>query len=103
MPINLDEKLLPLSEVAKYVPRRNGKKVHISTLYRWSTTGCRGVLLETIQVGATRVSSREAVIRFIQELTAAAHRNRTAERDDATHMSARSVLRVEKQLDDAGL
>jgi hypothetical protein len=44
---------------------------HTATVYRWSTAGVRGVVLETIQVGGTRCTSREGVQRFCEGLTAA--------------------------------
>jgi hypothetical protein len=64
------ESLLPLSQAADELPRRRrGKKTHISTLYRWATAGCRGVVLESLQFGATRCTSREALQRFFERLT----------------------------------
>jgi hypothetical protein len=65
-----NESLLTLAQAAEELPRRRrGRKTHLSTLYRWATSGCRGVLLETIQVGATRCTSREAMQRFFERLT----------------------------------
>jgi hypothetical protein len=49
--------------------RRRGRKTNISTLYRWSTIGCRGVILESIQVGGTRCTSLEALQRFFEKLS----------------------------------
>src|SRR5262245_17478042 len=64
------ETLLSLGQAADELPRRRrGRKVHVSCLYRWSTIGCRGVILETIQVGATRCTSREALQRFFERLS----------------------------------
>src|SRR3954451_22020866 len=64
------ETLLSLAQAAEELPRRRrGRKTHVSTLYRWATAGCRGVLLETIQVGATRCTSREALQRFFERLS----------------------------------
>ena len=54
------ESLITLTEATKGLPRRRrGKKPHVSTLYRWSTAGCRGVVLETIQIGGTRCTSKK--------------------------------------------
>jgi hypothetical protein len=65
-----NETLLSLSDAAKSLPRRRaGKKPHISCLYRWSIAGCRGIVLETIQVGGTRCTSKEALGRFFARLT----------------------------------
>src|SRR5262249_51854892 len=64
------ETLIPLTQAAAELPRRRrGRKTNVSTLYRWSTAGCRGVVLETIQCGATRCTSREALARFFEGLS----------------------------------
>src|SRR4028118_20809 len=65
------EHLLSLAQAADELPRRRrGRKTHVSTLFRWSTAGCRGVVLEAIQVGGTRCTSREALQRFFERLSA---------------------------------
>jgi hypothetical protein len=64
------ETILTLAEAANELPRRRrGRKTHISTLYRWTVSGCRGVILESIQIGATRAVSRESLQRFFERLT----------------------------------
>src|SRR3954470_23880577 len=64
------ETLLTLAEAAAELPRRRrGRKTHVSTLYRWSRSGCRGVRLETVSLGATRCTSREALRRVVEELS----------------------------------
>jgi hypothetical protein len=64
------ETLLSLADAAKTLPaRRAGKKPHVSCIYRWTTRGCKGVVLESLQCGGTRVTSREALARFFQRLT----------------------------------
>src|SRR4051794_17343708 len=71
MPIDTTrERVYPLAKMVHALPRRRaGRKTAISTLYRWSKSGCRGVVLETIQVGATRCTSREALQRFFERLS----------------------------------
>ena len=65
------EGLQSLGQAADSLPRRReGRKTHVSTLFRWSTVGCRGVVLETLQVGGTRCTSREALQRFFERLSA---------------------------------
>jgi hypothetical protein len=60
-----NEQLLPLNEVPKFLPPRgNGKRVHISAIYRWAQRGIRGTRLEVIRVGGTTYTSREALQRF---------------------------------------
>ena len=67
----LNEQIVPLANAAAFCPRRRGgKKTHVSCLYRWTTTGCRGVRLEFLQCGGTRCTSKEALARFFNNLTA---------------------------------
>jgi hypothetical protein len=60
-----NEQAIPLAEVPRYVPKRRGKKVHYSTVYRWATKGARGRTLETILSGGLRYTTVEAVRRFL--------------------------------------
>lgn len=67
-----DEELMPLNRAARQLPRRRGDRpVHVATLYRWAKSGCRGVRLETLQVGGSLCTSRGALQRFFERLTAA--------------------------------
>lgn len=64
------ETLVSFADAAAVLPRRRGgKKAHVSTVYRWAQAGCRGVILESIQVGGTRCTSHEALARFFEALT----------------------------------
>jgi hypothetical protein len=54
---------LSLSNAAREI----GKDV--KTLYRWSTAGLRGVILETVQVGNTRSTTAEALQRFFERIS----------------------------------
>lgn len=66
------ETVISLANAPRDLPRRRrGKKPHVSCLYRWTKTGCRGVILESIQVGGTRCTSKEALARFFEALTRA--------------------------------
>lgn len=68
----LTEDIVSLTEAAKLLPmRRGGKKPHVSCIYRWTVAGCKGVRLESIQVGGTRCTSREALVRFFERLSQA--------------------------------
>jgi hypothetical protein len=65
--------LLPFATVgvcrafAEGLQRR--RKVHVSCVYRWTVAGYRGVVLESLQVGCTRCTSREALGRFFAALS----------------------------------
>jgi hypothetical protein len=64
------EKLIPLAQVPALLPnRRRGRKTHVSTVHRWATVGCRGIILETIQVGGTRCTTLGSLQAFFDELT----------------------------------
>src|SRR3954454_23171048 len=41
----------------------------LATLYRYTTRGCRGVVLESVQIGNVRCTSVQAVDRFIERLS----------------------------------
>jgi len=66
------EPLIPLRQVAAMRPAgRKGRPLHVATVYRWATRGIRGVRLEVIRLGGSLYSSREAVQRFADRLSAA--------------------------------
>ncbi len=93
------ETLISLTQAAKALPaRRGGKKPHVSCLYRWTTAGCRGVILESIQVGGTRCTSKEALARFFERLT-----NPAAPVPAASTTRTRSVTAAERKLAEAGI
>ena len=65
----LSDDVLRLSEAAKILPRgRHGKKIHVSTLWRWACQGVRGVRLETVRMGGVIYTSKEALQRFFAQL-----------------------------------
>jgi len=83
------ETLVSLREASSYLPRRRGKKVHYSTVFRWATKGARGQLLESTLIGGVRYTTLEALRRF-----SSSH----------PHLSnAESIDAVERSLDEAGL
>lgn len=55
----LPQDLISLSQAAKLLPPRHGKRVHVSTLYRWGKKG-RITLFECngIRVSETEIRSR---------------------------------------------
>ena len=77
---NQNEQMIALSDVPKHLPRRNGKKVHYSTVYRWVTKGARGRILESKLVGGIRYTTLAALNRFFDTATTQAGQNHV---DDA--------------------
>lgn len=102
MPIPLHEELLSLAQAASLLPRRRaGKRPHPATLYRWASRGINSVRLEVLRVGATLCTSREALQRFFERLTAADERLASAHRS-SSH-AGEEESEVEKELDRIGL
>ena len=67
----LKEELYRLNVARLFFPRRRGnRRPDLSTLYRWSGRGCRGVVLESVSVGRCRCTSKEAIARFVERLSA---------------------------------
>jgi hypothetical protein len=67
---SMNETVVTYAQASDAGPRRRkGRKIHVSTFHRWATVGCRGVVLETIQIGGTRCTSLEALQRFFERLT----------------------------------
>ena len=64
------EELVPVRDVPKHLPPRpTGKRVHISAVYRWLLRGIRGVRLESLKIGGTTYTSKEALQRFADQLS----------------------------------
>jgi hypothetical protein len=57
------EKLMPLVQA---VESATGRRVHLSTVLRWTMRGSKGLTLESVFLGGRRLTSVESVRRFIQ-------------------------------------
>ena len=67
----LTERVLSLKEATKFLPPIDGKRPHISTIWRWCRKGLHGVHLEYARFGSRIVTSAEALTRFANALAAA--------------------------------
>jgi len=68
----LSEDLISLKEAAKILPpRRGGKRPSLSCMFRWASRGVCGVVLETWSLGGGRVTSKQALARFLERVTQA--------------------------------
>ena len=66
--IGPEEELVTLTEAAKRLPKVDGKKVSICTLWRWCRMGLRGVYLEYVRVGRKICTTHQALLRFFSGL-----------------------------------
>jgi Protein of unknown function (DUF1580) len=69
------EKLISLSTAANDLKFRKGKPIACSTVYRWATSGVRGVVLESLQAGGCKVTSEAAIQRFFEALQSTSRPN----------------------------
>ena len=66
--IGMNEELMTLTEATKRLPKVDGKRVSICTLWRWCRKGLRGVYLEYVRVGRKICTTHQALLRFFSEL-----------------------------------
>jgi uncharacterized protein DUF1580 len=97
------ETLISLADATKVLPaRRGGKRPHISCIYRWTVAGCKGIKLESLQVGGTRCTSREALGRFFERLSLSAGPETNRPTIRTPNRRAREVAQAERELNAAG-
>jgi hypothetical protein len=66
----VSEEILELGDAATFVNKHfRGRKPSVSTVLRWCLYGLRGVKLESIKCGGQRMTTKEAVLRFIDRLS----------------------------------
>ena len=96
------EELMTLAQAARLRPLgRNGRPQHISTVYRHAHRGIRGVRLEVVRLGGSLYTSRQAVQRFAERLTAASVH--VAPTEQPTTHPGRSRENPAGRLDEIGL
>jgi len=81
-----NESPLSLTEATKYLPSLGGRRLHVSTLWRWARRGCHGVRLEYSRLGHRVVTTKEALSRFAARLAEA-----DAEADAASPLEREAV------------
>ena len=62
------EDMLSIQQLCKLFPGRKGKGIARATAMRWILNGVGGVRLESVRIGGSRYTSREAVERFVAAL-----------------------------------
>jgi len=98
MSINIqNESLLSLVKAAQF------HNVHVSTVHRWRLRGNLGVKLETVRIGGKRMTSREALERFHERVTAAADGSVAVSCPESDRARERRLAKVEAELTAAGI
>jgi hypothetical protein len=100
------ETLMSLAAAAHSLPaRRAGKPAHVSGIFRWTAVGLKGIVLESIQIGGTRCTSREALQRFFDALSTLALGGEPAPAPPSSKESdrRRAVEAAEQRLARSGL
>ncbi len=63
------ETLITMNDVCLMFPgRAASKRISLSTVWRWTLRGHKGVMLDSIVVGGKRYTSKQAVQRFVESL-----------------------------------
>jgi hypothetical protein len=91
------EQLMSLSKAARECP---GGKVSAATIWRWHLHGRRGIRLESVLRGGTRMTSKEALIRFFAAVTAVVDGAIPSARTEAQRR--RAIDQADRELSDMG-
>ena len=101
----MNSQLKPFKEIAKELPKINGRPVHISSIWRWCHKGINGVKLKYVRLGRRQLTSLAYVEQFNDALTikdaersvhcpptASAHSTRTMKQRDNDISDAEKTL-----------
>jgi hypothetical protein len=91
------EELITLTEAAKHLPKVDGKKVSICTLWRWCRVGLRGMFLEYVRVGRKICTTREALLRFFSDLAEIDERIEPDRYAKPTHLNRTPITSRQRQ------
>lgn len=73
-----DEDLMTLTQAARCLPKVDGRKVSVCTIWRWCRKGLRGVFLQYVRVGRRVCTTNAALLQFF---TAVAELDRQCQPD----------------------
>jgi Protein of unknown function (DUF1580) len=106
MPIIVtSEDLLPINGVPKFLEKRIGKRINLSTVYRWKTRGICGVRLETVSVGGGSFTTPDAMNEFFAKSTRAKQQREIADmrsKQESSTYAARQ-RRIDREAKDLGI
>jgi hypothetical protein len=86
------EELLSLSKAAEEL-KVSRRAIATSTLYRWTSSGCRGILLEFVQIGGVRCTTKAALTRFFDSVKDVRRTRATSASLSKTSTKARAARR----------
>ena len=66
--ISPEEELITLTQAAGLLPRIDGRKISVCTLWRWCRKGLRGIFLQYVRVGRRVCTTQAALMRFFTAL-----------------------------------
>jgi len=90
-----NEELLTVTQAAKQMPTRPA----VRTVWRWMQEGCWGTKLESVLIGGRRLTSREAIRRFIT----ATSESIEAKKPEMSARRRQAIERAERELREAGV
>lgn len=95
MPIDLrKEAIFTLAEAVKVLPKLSGKRLDVSTVWRWCSRGLGGVRLEHVRVGRRICTSTEALYRFLNRPRSAGQVDLSRDEDGPPSNSEKSRLKA---------
>lgn len=59
---------IPLKDLPRILPSRDGRRLHKNIGFRWASRGLRGVILRTVRLGGRKVTRLEWVEDFATRL-----------------------------------
>ena len=93
-----NEQTISFNEAVDLLPKRRGRKPHIASIHRWATRGFDGVTLEYCKLGGVRITSVEAIQRFVDRLTEQDQPEHGIQPEQPTVSREKSIQAAEKRL-----
>jgi len=67
--IGPDDPLVTLAEASRRLPKIDGRKIAVATIWRWCRRGLRGVRLQYVRVGRRICTTHKALLHFFAALS----------------------------------
>lgn len=81
----------------KWLKGRDGERLSLDSIRRWSLRGLKGVVLESTKIGNTTYTSVEAILRFLARI------NKQEIPPAVPVVHRQQQVAAEKKLDEAGI